>query len=941
MTQAYIKLGIAAFIPCVASVLLYLLDKKTKFSKIDPKVKQVIFGIVFGAIAVLGTEWGIPINGAQMNCRDAAVLAAGLMFGAPAGIIAGVIGGVERWIAVAWGISSFTRIACTVSTIAAGIYAALLRKFMFENKKPGWLISLAIGVVMEVFHMTMVFLTNMATPEAAMAAVKSCSVIMITANSVSIMLASLAVGIISHEGLLHRHSSVRISQTIQKWMLITVILAFIATSFFVFNLQDTVAVTQADEQLELALREVALDIGDASDSNLISITKTVLHRIEQDPDIDITELAKELDLSEISIINKDGIIEKSNVKKFIGFNMASGKQSAAFLCLLGDTREYVQDYGPITYDRDISRKYAGVKTENGFIQVGYDAENFQKDIDNIVIGISKNRHVGKTGFIMIFDKQHNIVSLPTRIDLETLRGEAAGMTEMPEPDKTFQFTVNGEPSFCRLNITEGYYIISVLPEAEALQMRNITLYVNAFMEILVFAALFALIYFLIKNVVVNQIKSVNKSLAEITNGNLDVTVDVRSNEEFASLSDDINETVQTLKRYISEAKTRIDEELEFAKNIQKSALPNVFPAFPKRKDFDIYATMHAAKEVGGDFYDMYMTGSDTLNFLIADVSGKGIPAAMFMMRAKTELKTLTETELPICDVFTNGNRALCEGNDAGMFVTAWQGSLDLTNGLINFANAGHNPPLVRRKNGSFEYLKIRPGFVLAGMDGIKYKQQQLQLERGDTVYLYTDGVTEATNAEKELYGEQRLLEALNSREFADMRELCDFIKADVDAFVDGAAQFDDITMVALRYIGTDPDPEIRFENASIDDIPAVTEFVEGELEKLGCPMKTTVQINIAIDELYSNIVKYGYGSESGPISVKFIVKDDPQTVLLRFEDEGIPYNPLVKADPDITLSAEERGIGGLGIFMVKKTMDDIKYKYENGKNILTISKIIR
>ncbi len=200
-------------------------------------------------------------------------------------------------------------------------------------------------------------------------------------------------------------------------------------------------------------------------------------------------------------------------------------------------------------------------------------------------------------------------------------------------------------------------------------------------------------------------------------------------------------TVAALKRYIDEAAARIDKELEFAKNIQSSALPSVFPAFPQRKDFDIHATMHTAKEVGGDFYDFYITDGNILNFLIADVSGKGIPAAMFMMRAKTQLKSLTESGLSMDEVFTRGNNGLCEGNDAGMFVTAWQGGLNLETGLVSFANAGHNPPLVKHKDGSFEYLKSRAGLVLAGMEGLKYKEQELNLSAGDIIFLYTDGVT--------------------------------------------------------------------------------------------------------------------------------------------------------------------------------------------------------
>ncbi|MCQ2456277.1 MAG: SpoIIE family protein phosphatase, partial [Clostridia bacterium] len=507
-----------------------------------------------------------------------------------------------------------------------------------------------------------------------------------------------------------------------------------------------------------------------------------------------------------------------------------------------------------------------------------------------------------------------------------------------DENETIALKVGGAQSYCRFRTTDGYRIVSVLPESEALQLRNIALYVNSFMEILVFAIMFALIYLLIKNVVVDRIKDVNTSLSKITEGDLGEVVDVRTNEEFSTLSDDINTTVDTLKKYISEASARIDKELELAKNIQSSALPNVFPAFPKRHDFDIFALMDPAKEVGGDFYDFYITNSDTLNFLVADVSGKGIPAAMFMMRAKTELKSLTESDLPLNEVFTASNRALCEGNDAGMFVTAWQGGLDLTTGKIIFANAGHNPPLVRHADGKYEYLRSKAGFVLAGMEGVSYKAQELDLVPGDVVFLYTDGVTEATNGDKKLYGEDRLLEAINSREFDDMKELCEFIKSDVDAFVGDAPQFDDITMVALRFIGTPPAPSVTVENADISDIPKVTEFIESELEKIGCPMKTTTRISIAIDELFSNIVKYGYPKEKGPVTVEIVEREDPHRVYIKFTDEGIPYNPLTKEDPDVTLSAEERNIGGLGIFMVKKTMDDMKYRYENGKNMLTIMK---
>lgn len=304
-----------------------------------------------------------------------------------------------------------------------------------------------------------------------------------------------------------------------------------------------------------------------------------------------------------------------------------------------------------------------------------------------------------------------------------------------------------------------------------------------------------------KKLVVDNIYKINDSLAAITEGELDTVVDVRSHVEFEDLSDDINSTVDTLKRYIKDAEARIDAELAFAKAIQHSALPSVFPPYPNRKEFDIWASMHTAKEVVGDFYDYYFVYEETLAFFIADVSGKGIPAAMFMMTAKTLLKSYAETGMSVEKVFIHANEELCEGNDTGMFVTAWMGLLNTKTGLVTFANAGHNPPAVKHSDGTFTYLKTRPGFVLAGMEGVRYRKCEVQLEPGDIIYLYTDGVTEAVNINEELYGEERLLTILNANAAAGTEMICEEVKVNVDAFAGEAPQFDDITMICLKYNG--------------------------------------------------------------------------------------------------------------------------------------------
>jgi sigma-B regulation protein RsbU (phosphoserine phosphatase) len=228
-------------------------------------------------------------------------------------------------------------------------------------------------------------------------------------------------------------------------------------------------------------------------------------------------------------------------------------------------------------------------------------------------------------------------------------------------------------------------------------------------------------------------------------------------------------------------------------------LPCIFPPFPDRPEFDIYATMTPAKEVGGDFYDFFMVDDDHLAVVIADVSGKGIPAALFMMTAKTLIKTLMQTGLSPAQVFTEANARLCENNDEGMFVTAWMGVLEIPTGRFTYVNAGHNPPLLRRVGEDFQYLKSRAAFVFAGMEGIRYRQEEVLLSPGDVLYIYTDGVTEAADLQDRLYGNEQLLRVLNAQHTQDLTAILRAVKEDVDTFAAGVPQFDDITMLALRF----------------------------------------------------------------------------------------------------------------------------------------------
>lgn len=598
----------------------------------------------------------------------------------------------------------------------------------------------------------------------------------------------------------------KLSQSFQRWLIVLVAIAFLATTAFLWLIQTRLSENNAIDLLALNLSDVREDIIDASDANLLKLAWSVAADLNPMEDITgdtLQELTAKYDVTEINVIDPRGVIVATTHPAFLDYYMGSGTQSAEFMGLLSGETEYVQSYQPTSDDPNISRKYGGVVLERGgFVQVGYGAERFQRDIDEFVVGVTRNRHVGAGGCIIIVDESWNIVS--DRLGHEGQNLSVTGIWIDPETmpeNEVFVTDVYGQSSYCMYRTTEGYRIVAVMPRSEAALSRNVSVGVTTSMQIVVFAALFVMIFVLVQRLVVRNIYQINDSLSAITDGKLDTVVNVRSHVEFDDLSNDINTTVDTLKRYIADAAARIDAELAFAKAIQHSALPSVFPPYPGRKEFDIHAAMFTAKEVGGDFYDFYFVDEDTLAFLVADVSGKGIPAAMFMMQSKTLLKSFAESGMPIEQVFTTANEKLCEGNDAGMFVTAWMGLLNVKTGLVTFANAGHNPPLMRQADGSFVFHKTRAGFVLAGMEGIRYRKFELQLAPGDTICLYTDGVTEATNAEEQLYGDERLQNLLNRQQEASAQALCEAIKADVDAFVGEAEQFDDITLLCLTWHG--------------------------------------------------------------------------------------------------------------------------------------------
>ena len=272
-------------------------------------------------------------------------------------------------------------------------------------------------------------------------------------------------------------------------------------------------------------------------------------------------------------------------------------------------------------------------------------------------------------------------------------------------------------------------------------------------------------------------------------------------ESFAMLSGKTLEYIATVERVTAE-KERIGAELSLATRIQADMLPNIFPAFPDRPEFDIYASMDPAKEVGGDFYDFFLIDDDHLCMVMADVSGKGVPAALFMMASKIILANNAMMNKSPAQILTDTNAAIYANNREQMFVTVWLGILEISTGKLTAANAGHEYPILKQPNGKFEFFKDKHGFVIGGMDGLRYKEYEIMLKPGAKLFLYTDGVPEATNAEKELFGTDRLLDALNNDSSATPAQVLKNVRAHVDAFVNQAEQFDDLTMLCMEYEGT-------------------------------------------------------------------------------------------------------------------------------------------
>jgi sigma-B regulation protein RsbU (phosphoserine phosphatase) len=458
--------------------------------------------------------------------------------------------------------------------------------------------------------------------------------------------------------------------------------------------------------------------------------------------------------------------------------------------------------------------------------------------------------------------------------------------------------------------------------------------------------------------IASPILALNEGVREVSRGNLSREVHIKTGDELEQLAASFNTMTNHLRGHIAEIarataeKERIATELDVATQIQTSMLPSDFPPFPNRKnEFELYAEVHPAKEVGGDFYDFFFIDDDHFAVITADASGKGIPAALFMAITKTMIKNYLQSGEAADLALENINRQLCHNNLAGMFITVWLGVLEISSGRLSYINAGHNPPLLKNRDKPAAFFVSPPDLVLAGRDDTVYHCREAHLADGDTLFVYTDGISEAEDVDGYFFGKERLRHFLDVHNSLSLRELLPALSAEIADFSAGAEQSDDITMLALRIVREHAGFRSITLRAQVGELEKLTGFIDRELEKEACPAKTRGQIELAAEELFVNIARYAYKNNAEDtrqpsLSEKFEVvvacgierTPDKTTMILSFVDQGEPFDPLTHIDPDLTGPLDQREVGGLGVLIVKSVVDTIEYNYNEGMNRLKITK---
>ena len=447
---------------------------------------------------------------------------------------------------------------------------------------------------------------------------------------------------------------------------------------------------------------------------------------------------------------------------------------------------------------------------------------------------------------------------------------------------------------------------------------------------------------IIKNVTL-PLKSFSTSAKQIAQGDFNVILPkIKSEDEMLELHDSFEYMQKELVHYINSlestvsAKEKIESELRIARQIQLGMIPKTFPAFPSRSDLDIYAILYPAKEVGGDLYDFYID-DDKLYFIVGDVSGKGVPASLLMAVTRSLFRSISAYLKSPANIVSSLSSAIAESNDSNMFVTLFLAILDLKTGEINYCNAGHNPPVLLYNN-EVSFFPVNPNIPIGLFNEFPYTEQKGYIPSGATLFCYTDGLTEAENETKKLYGDERMLKILQGKEQYTCKEQINTILEDIALHVGDAEQSDDLTILTISTFSSQIGRKIVFMN-ELSEIGKLREIINSVCKQMELPSDLSMNLQLVLEEAATNVILYAYNGEKGEIELNISKSGNRLEFIM--SDSGVPFNPLKIEDPDVISDVEERPVGGLGIFLIKQLMDEVDYVRLNGKNILTIKKIIK
>ncbi|MBR1617049.1 SpoIIE family protein phosphatase, partial [bacterium] len=412
-------------------------------------------------------------------------------------------------------------------------------------------------------------------------------------------------------------------------------------------------------------------------------------------------------------------------------------------------------------------------------------------------------------------------------------------------------------------LDNGMLLIVNIPEDEMI----FSMFIHLIYGLLVLFGICLLIswifYIILRDNIATPIDKLIKIANKISRGDLDAEIKVEKPEEFVKLAQTFDKMANDIKTTAKD-REKIDSELQIARNIQSSSLPSIFPPFPDRKDFDIYARMHAAKEVGGDFYDFYFIDENQFMFLIADVSGKGIPAALFMMTTKTLVNNLSQIDSSASELIERINNKICQTNKKEMFVTMLAGIFNVNDGRLTLINCGHNPPLLKRHDGDWEYLDLKSNIVLGIFPNYKFDVQVTYLKPHDKNLIYTDGATEALNDKEELYGEERLKNILNQNKDKDVQATALAVQEDIGKFSGLMPQADDITMLIFEFKGAN---KVYRDKADRKNYAKFNEWLENNCAELKLSDDVVMKIKLSAEEIYTNIISYAYPENIDDVEV--------------------------------------------------------------------------